>query len=186
MLAGFDLIHLNTELLPPRPSNDRAVNKYSRVLVGEKNTERDDHARLNRMSPIDTPSIEGEVPGYAGSLEGIAGIVHRTRDGKATKGSHLKSGADGWGRTKREPWSDLLIATSHCVPQRSIPASLGVSDGFRITPSTQPNQSNQPLTSANCSKTEQIVRKSATNRNQDAGPQDDSADDAVFEEERGL
>jgi len=58
-----------------------------------------------------------------------------------------------------------------------------VSDGFRTTPNDQHNQSNQQLTSANCSKTGQIVRKSATNRNQDSGSQEAPASDALSDKE---
>ena len=63
--------------------------------------------------------------------------------------------------------------------ESSISAAIGVSDGFRTTPNDQSDQANQQLTSANCSKSEQIVRESATSRNQTS-----EGDEAAPNEER--
>lgn len=94
MLIGLDLIHLNPEFLPARPPHDCAVYKHGRMLVGKKHAESHDRSGLDRMRPVDTPPIEREVPGDAGPLERIAGVIHRTLNGKTTKRPQMKGSGD--------------------------------------------------------------------------------------------
>jgi hypothetical protein len=65
----------NAELLAPGPADDRTIDKHSGVWAGEKDAQSNYRPGLNRMRPIDTPSIEGEIPGNPASLERIAGII---------------------------------------------------------------------------------------------------------------
>ncbi len=58
MLLGFDRTDRDTELLSARPTHSCAINKDGRVLPGKKDTKSDHHARLNRVCPIDTPSVK--------------------------------------------------------------------------------------------------------------------------------
>ncbi len=76
MLVGFDRADRDPEFLPTRPTDSCAINKDGRVLIGKEDTERHHHARLNRMCPIDTPSVERQVPSDAGSLELVTGVIH--------------------------------------------------------------------------------------------------------------
>ena len=121
MLIGLDLIHLNPEFLPTRPPHDRAVYKHGRMLVGKKHAESHDRTGLDRMRPVDTPPIEGEVPGDAGSLERIAGVIHRTLNGETTKRPQVKSSGDRSRRGARGQWSDLFVATGHLATRSSDP-----------------------------------------------------------------
>ena len=57
MLIGFDRIHFNAEFLAAGPANNRAIDKYGRVLTGKKHTECDNGSGVDRMRPIDTPTI---------------------------------------------------------------------------------------------------------------------------------
>lgn len=71
----------------------------------------------------------------------------------------------------------MFVATGHHIPVRTIRLhEVGVSDGFRITSDTTPHQQDQPLASANQGKTGQIVRESATSRNQESGVTGDGTD----------
>lgn len=121
MLIGLDLIHLNPEFLPTRPPHDCAVYKHGGMLVGKKHAEGHDRSGLDRMCPVDTPPIEGEVPGDAGSLKRIAGVIHRTLNGKTTKGPQLKCRGDRSRRGARGQWSDLFVATGHLATRSSDP-----------------------------------------------------------------
>ncbi len=121
MLIGLDLIHLNPEFLPTRPPHDCAVYKHGGVLIGKKDAEGDDRTRLNRMGPVNAPPIEGEVPGDAGSLERIAGVIHRTLNGETTKRAQLKCRGDRGRRGARGQWSDLFVATGHLATRLSDP-----------------------------------------------------------------
>ena len=49
----------------------------------------------------------------------------------------------------------------------------GVSDGFRNSSSPQATQEDQSLTNADCGKSEQEIRKSATSRNQESDEEGD-------------
>ena len=93
MLIGFDRVDFNAEFLASRPTNYRTIDKYRRVLARKKDTEGDDRSGGHRMCPINPPPIEGEIPSDTASLEGIAGIIDRTLDGKTTKGSHVEADA---------------------------------------------------------------------------------------------
>lgn len=56
-------------------------------------------------------------------------------------------------------------------------------DGFRISSDPPDNQADQALRSADRSKTRQIIRKSATKRNQDSDSSERPGLDVVSDEE---
>lgn len=62
----------------------------------------------------------------------------------------------------------LLLPVIMVSSGESSHTRVGVSDGFRNTSDPQPHQQDQLLSSAECGKTGQIVRESATSRNQAA------------------
>ena len=102
MLIGLDLIHLNPEFLPTRPPHDCAVYKHGGMLVGKKHAEGHDRSGLERMCPVD-------------------GVIHRTLNGKTTKGPQLKCRGDRSRRGARGQWSDLFVATGHLATRSSDP-----------------------------------------------------------------
>ena len=71
------------------------------------------------MRPIDTPTVEREIPGDTAPLEGIAGIIDRTLDGKTTKRPHVKSDRGSSRRTMRNGRYELFIASRHGTPDRN-------------------------------------------------------------------
>ncbi len=82
MLVGFDRTDGDTEFLPTRPTDSCAINKDGGMLTGKEDAERNHHARLDRVCPIDTPAIERQIPSGAGPFKVVTGVVHRTVNGK--------------------------------------------------------------------------------------------------------
>ncbi|MCE3222915.1 MAG: hypothetical protein K0S58_1095 [Nitrospira sp.] len=95
MLVGFDGSDRDTELLPARPAHSRPIDEYRRMLPWKKDTQSDHRAWFNWLRPIDTPSVEREIPRNARSLDLIARIIDRTLNGETTKRPHLKRGTHG-------------------------------------------------------------------------------------------
>ena len=57
-------------------------------------------------------------------------------------------------------------------------------DGFRISSDHEDNQEDQSFTDADCGKTEQNLRESATSRNQDSSSQNSLTDLAASDMEQ--
>ena len=131
-LIGFDRINFDPEFLAPGPADNRPINKHRGMVIREKDAERDHHPRLNRMRPIDSPAVEGEIPGHPASLKRITGVIHRALNRKAPKRSNLKAGTESDRGARRNQRSQMFVATGHHIPVRTIRLhEVGVSDGFR-------------------------------------------------------
>lgn len=89
---GFDRMDFDPEFLAPRPAHDCLIHKDSGMVIRKKDTERDYRPSFDRMRPINSPSVEREIPGHTAALELIAGIVDRTLDREPTERPHLKPG----------------------------------------------------------------------------------------------
>ena len=113
MFVGLNRSDGDTELLPTRPTNCCTVDEHGRMRPGKKDAESDHHTGFNRVRPIDTPSVEREVPSNPRSLKLIAGIIDRTLNGETTERPYVKGGTHRCARRKGSQRRNLIAATGH-------------------------------------------------------------------------